>query len=45
MKKLIATVMVIAINAAFGYVSAAVADTMSSKPNQNNKPAKESADK
>lgn len=43
MKKLIATVMVIAINAAFGYVSAAVADTMSSKPNQQS--AKESADK
>ena len=43
MKNLIAAVVIIAINATFGYVSAAVADTMStSKQSQS---AKESADK
>lgn len=43
MKNLIAAIVVVAVNAAFGYVSAAVADTMSSKSNQQS--AKESADK
>ena len=43
MKNLIAAIVVVAVNAAFGYVSAAVADTMStSKQSQF---AKDSADK